>query len=262
MPKASSGPPSPWEHRQPGLRAVLRGHGSAYRAEWRTTWQRRTRRKRRMSSPSAVEPRQPFGARSIGPPTKPMTRAPCRSGFWTALVADPDLAANLEQAFVKEAPSTTDRCTFAYAPDRADHSRPRWDQGSGIATLPTVHRRQAGGRANRTLPDHWRVGPIPTTHPIKLSVPGWMSIGVAHCFLRQGRVRELRPERDPNASIGYEAADALGGVKAPRSRGRSAPRYGSANLCFSSGRGKPSPPTSWSCSSADNGLDRSTSQRA
>src|SRR5207248_4167356 len=55
-----------------------------------------------------------------------------------------------------------------------------------------------------------QVGPIPTTHPIKLQVPGWMSMGVALVSYDKAAFESYGLEGTANAAIGYEAADAYG----------------------------------------------------
>jgi CRISPR-associated protein Csd1 len=54
------------------------------------------------------------------------------------------------------------------------------------------------------------VGPIPTTHPIKLSLPGGMSVGVALVSYDKAAFESYGLEGTANACIGYEAADAYG----------------------------------------------------
>ena len=52
-----------------------------------------------------------------------------------------------------------------------------------------------------------RMGPIPTTHPMKLQVPGWMSMGVSLVSYDKAAFESYGLEGTANASIGYDAAD-------------------------------------------------------
>ena len=76
----------------------------------------------------------------------------------------------------------TDRCTFAYAPDGgqgfSNARRSRHRIASITANTPAASRRP--GRLDLQITGE--VGPIPTTHSIKLNVPGWMSVGVAWIY--------------------------------------------------------------------------------
>ncbi len=54
------------------------------------------------------------------------------------------------------------------------------------------------------------VGPIPRTHPIKLTLPGGMSVGVALVSYDKPAFESYGLDGTANASLGYEAADAYG----------------------------------------------------
>jgi CRISPR-associated protein Csd1 len=131
--------------------------------------------------------------------------------FGRRLVEDPELAARLEKALESRKARATDRCTFAYAPD----------MGTTIVEREAVKLwyrnfyRQYTGDKQESGPAGLcqvtgQVGPIPTTHPIKVTVPGGMSVGVALVSYDKAAFESYGMVGTANASIGYEAADGYG----------------------------------------------------
>ena len=131
--------------------------------------------------------------------------------FGRSLNSDPDLASKLEKALVARGAAPTDRCTFAYAPDRG---KTILDRESVRAWYRQFYREYTGGRQEAgptgICQITGKIGPIPTTHPIKLNVPGWMSMGVALVSYDKAAFESYGLEGTANAAIGYEAADAYG----------------------------------------------------
>ena len=131
--------------------------------------------------------------------------------FGRRLAVDPDLAAKVEHAFSERRATPGDRCTFAYVPAG----------GKTILESPVVRAWYAtfyqafSGDKQGAGPTGFcqvtgRSGPIPTTHPIKLQVPGWMSMGVSLVSYDKAAFESFGLEGTANAAIGYEAADAYG----------------------------------------------------
>lgn len=171
--------------------------------------------------------------------------------FGRALATDPALAAKVEAEFVTRKAVATDRCTFAYDDDFGPPVISRdsvraWFRGFYMAY--TGAKQQAGPTGlcqitSQIGPTGLReitsqVGPIPTTHPIKLSVPGWMSMGVALVSYDKAAFESYGLEGTANAAIGYAAADGYGlalkaliGNALPL-RGRSSLRVGEVLFLF------------------------------
>jgi len=131
--------------------------------------------------------------------------------FGKALAADSELAARVEAELLLKNAVATDRCTFAYNEDYDPsiiyrESVRTWFRAFYAAY--TDSKQQAGPtglcQITRTF------GPMPTTHPIKLSVPGWMSMGVSVVSYDKAAFESHGLEGTANASIGYAAADGYG----------------------------------------------------
>ena len=162
--------------------------------------------------------------------------------FGRALAADPALVAKVEVELMSRKAAPTDRCTFAYDPDYGPpivsapgrESVRAWFRGF-YATY-TGGKQQAGPTGLCQITK--KVGPIPTTHPIKLGVPGWMSMGVSLVSYDKAAFESYGLDGTANASVGYEAADGYGlalkaliGDALP-GRGRSSLRVGELLFLF------------------------------
>lgn len=134
--------------------------------------------------------------------------------FGRALATDPTLTAKVEAKFMSWKAAPTDRCTFAYDPDfgppiiSAPEREAVREWFRAFYTTYTGGKQKAGPTGLCQIKK--KVGPIPTTHPIKLSVPGWMSMGVALVSYDKAAFESYGLEGTANASIGYEAADGYG----------------------------------------------------
>ncbi len=159
--------------------------------------------------------------------------------FGRRLAGDPGLAADVELRFSKEKAAESDRCTFAYLPHMGrtivDHDVARSWYRKFFGEY-TGGRQEAGPTGLCQVTG--RVGPIPTTHPIKLQVPGWMSMGVALVSYDKPAFQSFGLEGTANAAVGYEAADGYGVAlqalianKLPRG-GKSAFRVGESLFLF------------------------------
>jgi CRISPR-associated protein Csd1 len=131
--------------------------------------------------------------------------------FGRRLTDDPELAAKIEQALESRKAKATDRCTFAYAPDMGTtvverEAVKQWYRG--------FYRRYTGdkqeGGPTGLCQVTGEIGPIPTTHPIKVSIPGGMSVGAALVSYDKAAFESYGMVGAANASIGYEAADGYG----------------------------------------------------
>jgi CRISPR-associated protein Csd1 len=131
--------------------------------------------------------------------------------FGRRLTSDPGFAVVLERSLREKGAKATDRCTFAYAPDSGRHILQRetiraWFRG--FYREYTGDKQEAGPTGLCQISGH--TGPIPNSHPIKLSVPGWSSFGVSLVSYDKAAFESYGLEGTSNAAIGYEAADAYG----------------------------------------------------
>jgi CRISPR-associated protein Csd1 len=131
--------------------------------------------------------------------------------FGRRLTDDPGLAAKIEKALESRKAKATDRCTFSFAPDMGTtiverEAVKQWYRG--------FYRQYTGGKQESGPTGLCQVtgesGPIPTTHPIKVSIPGGMSVGVALVSYDKAAFESYGMQGTANASIGYEAADGYG----------------------------------------------------
>ncbi len=131
--------------------------------------------------------------------------------FGRRLAEDAELAARFEKELESRKATANDRCTFAFAPDMGltildREAVKQWYRG--------FYRQYTGGKQEGgpigPCQVIGRVGPMPTTHPIKLSLPGGMSVGVALVSYDKAAFESYGLVGTANASIGYEAADGYG----------------------------------------------------
>ena len=162
--------------------------------------------------------------------------------FGRALVADPALAARVEAEFMSRKAAATDRCSFAYDPDYGPPIIAAPEREAVRAWFRDFYASYTGGKQQAGPTGLCQitktVGPIPTTHPIKLSVPGWMSMGVSLVSYDKPAFESYGLDGTANASICYEAADGYGlALKALIAdtlpgRGRSSLRVGELLFLF------------------------------
>ena len=132
--------------------------------------------------------------------------------FGHNVVEDAALAASVRSDVAQLKPGASDRCTFAWEPDRGKTILERdavraWYRRfyEGV----TDRKQQAGpvGLCQVT----GTVGPMPTTHPIRLSgVPGGLPTGVSIVSYDKAAFESYRLEGTANAGVGYRAADGYG----------------------------------------------------
>jgi CRISPR-associated protein Csd1 len=131
--------------------------------------------------------------------------------FGRSLAADQDLASRIEGALSARKATANDRCTFAYEPDEG---RTILDRGPVRDWYRAFYREYVGGKQKAgptgVCQVTGRTEAIPTSHPFKLQVPGWMSMGVALVSYDKAAFESYGLEGTANAAIGYEAADAYG----------------------------------------------------
>jgi CRISPR-associated protein Csd1 len=159
--------------------------------------------------------------------------------FGRQLAEDEGLAAQVRGDAEQLRAGATDRCTFAWDADRGRTivERPALrDWYRRFFASVTGRRQQAGPTGLCQITG--TVGPIPTTHPIKLSVPGWFSTGVSLVSYDKAAFESYGLEGTANAGIGYAAADgyaralnALIGHKL-KNRPRTSLRMGGALFLF------------------------------
>jgi CRISPR-associated protein Csd1 len=103
-----------------------------------------------------------------------------------------------------------DRCTFAWAPDGGTTIVERAKVREWYATFfsATAADKQEGGRTGICQVTA-RSGPLPETHPIKLTgIPGGLPVGVSLVSYDKAAFESYGLEGTVNAGIGVEAADA------------------------------------------------------
>lgn len=154
--------------------------------------------------------------------------------FGRRLREDPEMVANLEKALESRRAKATDRCTFAYSPDMG---RTIVEREAVRQWYREFYRQYTGGKQEAgptgLCQVTGRVGPIPTTHPIKVNIPGGMSVGVALVSYDKAAFESYGMVGTANASIGYEAADGYGvALKALIQDRRSSLRVGETLFLF------------------------------
>jgi CRISPR-associated protein Csd1 len=129
--------------------------------------------------------------------------------FGRQVVEDDSLAARIRTEVEQLKPGASDRCTFAVASDR----------GNTVVERPSVRdwyrqffegvtgaRQEAGPTGLCQITG--AMGPIPTTHPIKLmGVPGGLPTGVSIVSYDKAAFESYGLDGTANAAIGYAAAD-------------------------------------------------------
>ena len=129
--------------------------------------------------------------------------------FGRQLVEDGTLAAQLRSEVEQLRPGAADRCTFALSSHRGQtlvEWQPVRDWYRRFFEAITGERQQKGPTGLCQITG--KVGPIPTTHPIKLSgIPGGLPTGVSIVSYDKAAFESYGLEGTANAAIGYEAAD-------------------------------------------------------
>jgi CRISPR-associated protein Cas8c/Csd1 subtype I-C len=129
--------------------------------------------------------------------------------FGRALRDETDLAAKVRADVERLEPGASDRCTFAWEPDAGKTLLDREPVGDWYRTFfetKTLLKQQSGpiGLCQVT----GTVGPMPTTHPIRLSgIPGGLPTGVSIVSYDKAAFESYGLEGTANARIGYAAAD-------------------------------------------------------
>lgn len=129
--------------------------------------------------------------------------------FGRKLTTDPDLAAKVGADVAAHEPGGGDRVTFAWRPDggRTILERPTVrDWFAAFFGRFTGGKQEAGPSGLCQITG--RVGPLPTSHPIKLSgIPGGSSMGVSIVSFDKEAFESYGLDKAANAGIGYDAAD-------------------------------------------------------
>jgi CRISPR-associated protein Csd1 len=153
---------------------------------------------------------------------------------------DDALAARIKADLERLNAAAGDRCTFAWEPDRGRTVVQR----DGVRSWYRRFYEGVMGRRRRAGPTGLcqvtgAVGPMPPTHPIKLSgVPGGLATGVSLVSCDKAAFESCRLEGAANAGVGYEAADgyarAVNALIANKLKGnpRSCLRVGAALFLF------------------------------
>jgi CRISPR-associated protein Csd1 len=129
--------------------------------------------------------------------------------FGRGTVEDGSLAAQVRSDVERLKPGASDRCTFAWELDRGKTVVEREAVRSWYRQFyegVTGQRQQEGPTGLCQVTG--TVGPIPTTHPIKLSgVPGGLPTGVSLVSYDKAAFESYGLEGTENAGVGYAAAD-------------------------------------------------------
>ncbi len=129
--------------------------------------------------------------------------------FGHALQADASLAAKVGAEFAELKPGAGDRCTFAWNPDNGKTivERPKvraWY--TELFARVSLAKQQGGPHGLCQVTREF--GPIPTTHPIKLSgIPGGLSTGVSIVSYDKAAFESYGLDGTANAGLGYAAVD-------------------------------------------------------
>ncbi len=130
-------------------------------------------------------------------------------GFGMALAGDTDLMAAIRSDVEQLKPGVNDRCTFAWEPDRGKTILDREPIRSWYRQFfqaVTDQRQQKGPTGICQISG--QIGPIPTTHPIKLNgIPGGLPTGVSIASYDKPAFGSYGLEGTANAAIGYSGAD-------------------------------------------------------
>ncbi|MHB1560229.1 MAG: type I-C CRISPR-associated protein Cas8c/Csd1 [Isosphaeraceae bacterium] len=131
--------------------------------------------------------------------------------FGRRLAEDTEMAARLEGELKSRGAKATDRCTFAFAPDMGQTILERdavkqWYRS--FYRQYTSGKQQSGPTGFCQITGH--EGPIPVSHPLKINLPGGMSVGTALVSYDKAAFESYGLEGTANASVGYEAADGYG----------------------------------------------------
>ncbi len=128
--------------------------------------------------------------------------------FGRRLASEPELTAKVEHEFEIKGATPNDRCSFAY---HLHNGKTLVDHDPARAWFRAFYHQACGAKQEAGSYGFCqvtgRMGPIPTTHPMKLQVPGWMSMGVSLVSYDKAAFESYGLEGTANASIGYEAAD-------------------------------------------------------
>jgi CRISPR-associated protein Cas7/Csd2 subtype I-C len=129
--------------------------------------------------------------------------------FGRTLKKDANVVAKIQAAVAEKNPASGDRVTFAYHPDGGKTILERSSVGDWYRDYfnrLTKGRQEAGHTGFCTLVG--QVGPLPTSHPIKLSgVPGGLATGVSIVSFDKAAFKHYGLDGAENAAIGYEGAD-------------------------------------------------------
>jgi CRISPR-associated protein Csd1 len=159
--------------------------------------------------------------------------------FGEQITADADLARRVRSEVERLEVGPSDRCTFAWDPDHGRTILERDPVRTWYATFfqsVTGQRQETGPRGVCQITG--QVGPLPTTHPIRLSgVPGGLPTGVSIVSYDKAAFESYGLEGTANAGIGYVATDgylrALTALIAGRIKGNPRTSYRLANvLCL------------------------------
>src|SRR5262249_29634539 len=122
---------------------------------------------------------------------------------------DAPLLARLRADVEKCGARASDRCTFAWEPDRGKTILDREAVRAWYRQLfeaASSKRQQEGPTGGCQVTG--TVGPMPTTHPVKLSgIPGGLPTGVSIVSYDKAAFESYGLEGTANAGIGYSAAD-------------------------------------------------------
>jgi CRISPR-associated protein Csd1 len=151
--------------------------------------------------------------------------------FGRRLTENADLPRSIRSDVERLEAETTDRCTFAWDPDGGRTILEREPVRSWYAAFfqaTTSSRQEAGPRGVCQITG--QVGPLPTTHPIRLSgVPGGLPTGVSIVSYDKAAFESYGLEGTANAGLGYEATDgylrALSALIAGRIKGNPLTSY-------------------------------------
>jgi CRISPR-associated protein Csd1 len=125
------------------------------------------------------------------------------------LVEDGALAARVRAEVEELKPGASDRCTFAIHSHRGK-TLVEWQPVRDWYRrfFETVQGQKQGQGPTGLCQITGKVGPIPTTHPIKLSgIPGGLPTGVSMVSYDKAAFESYGLDGTANAAIGYEAAD-------------------------------------------------------
>lgn len=129
--------------------------------------------------------------------------------FGRELLQDDRLRQRVQDELVKNDAAAADRCSFAWEPDGGapvvEREQVRnWFRDFYASAVG--EKQEAGPTGHCQITD--RTGPIPRSHPIKLSgIPGGLPTGVSLVSFDKAAFESYSLDGAANASIGYEAAD-------------------------------------------------------